>query len=173
MARQIVATAGAGGEITIGDPLALAVPTVELWNDGHDPVPRMDVTVAIPAGAGIQFPTTPLFAMCDDDGNRAEYIGQVSDDGQSVTFADVDVCLPAYGAHAVAAVWVRERPNAAEGRATVRFDVGGHTVESGPVTIVAPPEPEEPRPVTMNKEQATALREWARAKGHRPRPQDV
>lgn len=124
-------------DVTAGGPTGYA--GVGIRNTGTTAVPAQNVTVVLPAGAGLRFVpeqgTTFLLTVMDTSYVTRQYPGVLSGDGQSLTIAGAVLPLPAAGAFCAAWVAVAANPNAPAQQNTLTFTVGSQASPSTPVRV--------------------------------------
>ncbi|WP_407547727.1 hypothetical protein QOM21_01885 [Streptomyces sp. Pv4-95] len=103
-------------------------------------VPRQNVRVSLPRGAGLRFVAegNPGYQLTvqSADGTMNIYPGMPSADGQTLTFADVDLALAGGDATSRAWVAVTATDSAPAGDTGLSFQVGDRTASSTPVHVV-------------------------------------
>ncbi|GAA3245545.1 hypothetical protein [Streptomyces lavendulae] len=118
---------------------AAGYPSVSMWNTGPDPVGDLTVSVRLPPDSGLVWgqlgdPPQPDYQLTVLRPDAAPavlvYDGDLSWDGQSLTFAGVDPGLPHYGARSSMYVTVSARHDAALVYTALTFFVEGHTLLS-------------------------------------------
>jgi hypothetical protein len=125
-------------KLAVGGPVGY--PGVHLSTD-DGPVPVQTVQVSLPQGMGLQFveegnPGYQLTVL-DSDGALKNYNGQLSQDGQTLTFSKVNLALAGKSSKSTAWVAVRATDPDATGRTTLTFQVGSETSQSTPVEVGA------------------------------------
>ncbi|MEW2513885.1 hypothetical protein [Streptomyces sp. NPDC046870] len=103
------------------------------------PVPEQTVRVTLPPGLGLKFveegnPGYQLTVL-DSDGALKNFLGQLSPDGQTLTFSKVNLALP--GKTSTSTAWVAVKavdPNTT-GRTSLTFQVGSQTSQSTPIEV--------------------------------------
>jgi hypothetical protein len=145
---RYTAPAGAGFSVAPGGPpdvkLAVSGPTgypgVHLSTD-DGPVPVQTVQVSLPQGMGLQFVEEGnpgyMLTVLDSDGAVKNYPGQLSQDGQTLTFSKVNLALAGKSSKSTAWVAVKATDPDATGRTTLTFQVGSETSQSTPVEVGA------------------------------------
>ncbi len=115
-------------------------PGAEVRNDGAQTIPLQTVTAALPAGVGMRFgtPDNPdhQLTVWDAAGNITVYIGSNSDDGQSLTFFDIDLGIPDDGSRSVMWVCVSAADDTPQGPTSLEFTVGGRTSPSTTINVI-------------------------------------
>ncbi|MDF2269348.1 hypothetical protein P2Q00_28475 [Streptomyces coacervatus] len=115
-------------------------PGVEVRNSGSQAIPLQTVIVVLPADAGMRFgvPGNPdhQLTVMDASGNITVYRGSISDDGQTLTFSDVDLKIPNDGSQSVMWVCVSAAENAPQGPTSPEFSVGGRTSPSTTINVI-------------------------------------
>ncbi|MBL1120755.1 hypothetical protein JK364_52140 [Streptomyces sp. 110] len=115
-------------------------PGVEVRNNGSQTTPLQTVTAKLPADAGLRFGTQDSpdhqLTVWDAGGNTTVYLGSVSDDGQSLTFSDVDLAIPDAGSQSVMWVCVSAADDSPPGPTRVEFSVGGRISPSTTIDII-------------------------------------
>ncbi|MET7906552.1 hypothetical protein ABZS86_35920 [Streptomyces sp. NPDC005355] len=115
-------------------------PGVEVRNNGSQVIPLPVVTATLPVGAamrwGMQDNPDHQLTVWDAGGNTTVYMGSVSDDGQSLTFLDVDLGIPDAGSQSVMWVCVSASDDTPPGVTSVEFSVGDRTSPSITIDIM-------------------------------------
>ncbi|MGK5640369.1 hypothetical protein ACSNOK_18935, partial [Streptomyces sp. URMC 126] len=115
-------------------------PGVRITATGDDPVPPLDVYVALPRGKGLGFHpeggTNCLLTVRDADGRTTAYPGHPAPDGRSLTFQGVDPALSGKGTESTAWVAVTAAGGARPGTSGLLFCLGEATSPSTTVRIV-------------------------------------
>ena len=122
--------------LTAGGPVGY--PGVRL-ETSEGPVPVQTVRVSLPEGMGLQFveegnPGYQLTVL-DSDGALKNFVGQLSQDGQSVTFSKVNLALPGKSSKSTAWVAVKAIDPNTTGRTSLTFQVGSETSQSTPIEV--------------------------------------
>ncbi|MDT0547742.1 hypothetical protein [Streptomyces lonegramiae] len=115
-------------------------PGVEVRNNGSQAIGRQTVTAKLPAGAAMRFgkqdsPDHQL-TVWDAGGNTTVYMGSVSDDGQSLTFSDVDLGVPGTGSQSVMWICVSATDDTPPGPTSVEFSVGDRISPSTTINVI-------------------------------------
>ncbi|MGI5337230.1 hypothetical protein ACQEVS_07490 [Streptomyces sp. CA-181903] len=115
-------------------------PGIRMESTGDEPVPPLDVYVALPRGMGLDFHaeggTNCLLTVLNTHGKATTYPGTPSPDGHSLTFQGVDPGLPAKGAKSTAWVAVTATDSARPASTGLTFCLGEVAASSTPVRIV-------------------------------------
>ncbi|MEU3662515.1 hypothetical protein AB0E77_22630 [Streptomyces sp. NPDC032940] len=115
-------------------------PGVRLSTD-DGPVPVHDVQVALPPGMGLAFVAEGnpgyMLTVLDADGAAKHYRGQLSADGQTLTFSKVNLALAGKSSNSIAFVAVRATDPNATGRTSLTFQVGSQSSRSTPIEVGA------------------------------------
>ncbi|MFR0357478.1 hypothetical protein [Streptomyces sediminimaris] len=105
------------------------------------PVPEQTVQVSLPHGMGLRFveegnPGYQLTVL-DSDGVQKNYVGRLSQNGQTLTFSKVNVALSGKSSSSTMWVAVKAMDPDATGRTSLTFQVGDETSQSTPVEVGA------------------------------------
>ncbi|MFD3582555.1 hypothetical protein [Streptomyces sp. NPDC058683] len=129
-----------------GDPVtaerggAPRYPGVQVRNNGSHAIPLQTVTAALPADTGLRFgtPQNPdhQLTVMDATGNTTPYMGRVSDNGQTLTFSDIDLKIPENGSQAVMWVCVSASDDAPTGPTNVEFTLGDRASPSTTINVM-------------------------------------
>ncbi|MER6146092.1 hypothetical protein ABT174_39845 [Streptomyces sparsogenes] len=129
-----------------GDPVtaerggAPVYPGVEVRNNGSQAIPLQTVTATLPAGAAMRWGTQDnpdhQLTVWEVGGNITVYVGSVSDDGQSLTFLDVDLGIPDAGSKSVMWVCVSATDDTPPGPTSAEFSVGDRTSPSTTINVI-------------------------------------
>ncbi|MFD8818205.1 hypothetical protein ACFV23_43640 [Streptomyces sp. NPDC059627] len=129
-----------------GDPVtaerggAPRYPGVQVHNNGAHAIPLQTVTAALPADTGLRFgtPQNPdhQLTVMDATGNTTPYMGHVSDNGQTLTFTDIDLKIPENGSHSVMWVCVSASDDTPTGPTNVEFTLGDRTSPSTTINVM-------------------------------------
>ncbi|GAA5062180.1 hypothetical protein [Streptomyces similanensis] len=115
-------------------------PGVEVRNNGTQDIPLHTVTATLPADTGLRFgtPDNPdhQLTVMNADGNTTPYMGSISQDGQTLTFTDVDLDILNDGTLSVLWICVSASPDTPPGPTTVEFTVGGRTSASTAIEVI-------------------------------------
>ncbi len=115
-------------------------PGVEVRNSGSQAIPRQTVTALLPARAGMRFgvPGNPdhQLTVWGAHGKTTVYMGSISDDGQCLTFSDVDLAIPTAESQAVMWVCVSAADGAPSDSTSVEFSIDGRTSPSTTIKII-------------------------------------
>ncbi|MFI0776147.1 hypothetical protein [Streptomyces sp. NPDC021212] len=115
-------------------------PGVEVRNNGSQAIPRQTVTAKLPAGAdmlwGTQDNPDHQLTVWDAGGNTTVYMGTISDDGQTLTFTDVDLAIPNAGSTSVMWVCVSAADDTPAGPTSVEFTVGDRNSPSTTINVI-------------------------------------
>ncbi|MFE4514854.1 hypothetical protein ACFRMQ_11770 [Kitasatospora sp. NPDC056783] len=115
-------------------------PGVEVRNDGSQSLPAQIVTVTLPLDAGTRFGTPGApdhqLTVRDSGGTTTVYTGIVSADGQSLTFTNVDLDIPANGATSMMYVCVSAGAGTPVGPTSVQFSIGSQTSQSTTLNVI-------------------------------------
>ncbi|MFD3582556.1 hypothetical protein [Streptomyces sp. NPDC058683] len=115
-------------------------PGVEVRNNGMQAIPLQTVTAVLPAGAGMRFGTQGnpdhQLTVWPVGGNTTVYRGIISDDGQSLTFSDIDLGIPQAGSQSVMWVCVSASDVTTPGPTSVEFTVGDRTSPSTGIEVI-------------------------------------
>jgi hypothetical protein len=114
-------------------------PGVEVHNKNSQAIPPQTITATLPADAAMRFGTqsTPDHQLTVWNGaSRTVYKGTVSNDGQSLTFSDVDLAIPTAGSWSVMWVCVSASDDTPSGLTSVKFTVGDSTSDSTAIEVV-------------------------------------
>ncbi|MFI0269669.1 hypothetical protein [Streptomyces luteogriseus] len=129
-----------GGQARAERGGAPVFPGVEVHNKGSEAIPLQTVTATLPADAAMRFGTqaTPDHQLTVWDGINSPtvYKRSISDDGQSLTFPDVDLTIPATGSRSVMWVCASASDDTPVGTTSVKFTVGDRTSESTAIDVV-------------------------------------
>ncbi|MGW3199677.1 hypothetical protein ACWDBD_34995 [Streptomyces sp. NPDC001118] len=131
-----------GAPVTLERGGSPRYPGVEVRNNGSQHIPLQTVTTVLPADAGMRFgvPGNPghQLTVMDDRGRTTAYMGTISDDGQSLSFSDVDLGVPDAGAGSQSVMWVcvSADDDAPTGTTSLEFAVGDRVSTSTTVTVI-------------------------------------
>jgi hypothetical protein len=125
-------------KLTVGG--VTGYPGVRLTTD-DGPVPVQTVRVILPQGMGLRFveegnPGYQLTVL-DSDGAAKNFPGQLSQDGQTLTFSKVNLALAGKSSQSTAWVAVKATDPQAAGRTSLTFQVGGESSQSTPIEVGA------------------------------------
>lgn len=113
-------------------------PGVRLTTD-DGPVPVHNVQASLPPGMGLAFVAEGnpgyMLTVLDGDGAAKNYPGQLSPDGQTLTFSKVNLALTGKSSHSIAFVAVRATDPNATGRTSLTFRVGSENSQSTPIEV--------------------------------------
>ncbi|OQR63554.1 hypothetical protein B6E66_13355 [Streptomyces maremycinicus] len=124
--------------LTVGGPVRY--PGVRLATS-EGPVPVQTVQVSLPEGMGLQFveegdPGYQLTVL-DSDGAEKHFTGQLSRNGQTLTFSHVNLALTGNASTSIAWVAVKAVDPDTTGRTSLRFQVGSQASQSTPIDVGA------------------------------------
>lgn len=115
-------------------------PGVEVRNKHSSSFPPQTVTAALPAGLDLRFgvPGNPdhQLTVMRADGNTTAHMGDISSDGQTLTFTDVDLEIPQDGSRSAMWVCVSAAPDTPPGPTSVQFTVGDLVSPSTTIEVV-------------------------------------
>ncbi|MFI0776146.1 hypothetical protein [Streptomyces sp. NPDC021212] len=115
-------------------------PGVEVRNNGSQAIPRQTVTAKLPAGAdmlwGTQDNPDHQLTVWDAGGNTTVYMGTISDDGQTLTFTDVDLAIPNAGSTSVMWVCVSAADDTPPGPTSLEFTIGDRNSPSTTINVI-------------------------------------
>ncbi|MEU4490196.1 hypothetical protein AB0H94_35900 [Streptomyces purpurascens] len=115
-------------------------PGVELQNSGSQSIALQTVTAALPADTALRFGTQDnpdhQLTVWGSDGNTTAYAGSSSDDGQTLTFSDVDLAIPDDGSRSVMWVCVSASDDTPQGPTSVQFTVGNRISPSTVIEVI-------------------------------------
>ncbi|MDX3733746.1 hypothetical protein [Streptomyces caniscabiei] len=134
-------TVSPGGQpVTAERGGAPVYPGVEVRNNGTHAIPLQTVTAVLPADAGMRFGTQDnpdhQLTVWDGQGSPTVYPGSISDDGQTLTFSDVDLAIPGNGSQSVMWVCVSAADDTPTGPTSVEFTVGSHVSPSTAIDVI-------------------------------------
>jgi hypothetical protein len=113
---------------------------VEVRNNGTESIPLQKAIVTLPADTAMQFGTQSnpdhQLTVWPTGGNTTVYTGTRSDDGQTLTFSDVDLATPDTGSRSVMWVCVSASDNTPVGSTSVQFTVGDRTSPSTTINVI-------------------------------------
>ncbi|MFF9496371.1 hypothetical protein [Streptomyces flaveolus] len=125
-------------KLSAGGPVGY--PGVRLSTD-DGPVPVHTVPASLPAGMGLAFVAEGnpgyMLTVLDADGAAKHYPGQLSADGQTLTFSKVNLALAGKTTQSIAFVAVKATDPNATGRTSLTFQVGAGTSQSTPIEVGA------------------------------------
>jgi hypothetical protein len=129
-----------GAPVTAERGGAPVYPGVEVRNNGTQAIPLQTVTAVLPADAGMRFGTQDnpdhQLTVWDAAGNTAVYPGSLSDDGQTLTFTDVDLAIPGNGSQSIMWVCVSAADDTPTGPTSVQFTVGDRISPSTAIDVI-------------------------------------
>ncbi|MFB7507881.1 hypothetical protein [Streptomyces broussonetiae] len=129
-----------GGPVTAERGGAPVYPGVEVRNNGSQAIPLQTVTAALPDALNMQFgtPDNPdhQLTVWDANHNTTVYMGNLSDDGQVLTFSHVDLGTPAAGSRSVMWVAVSASDATPPGATRVEFSVGDRLSPSTTINVI-------------------------------------
>ncbi|MEV5242320.1 hypothetical protein AB0K89_24940 [Streptomyces cinnamoneus] len=115
-------------------------PGVEVRNNHSGSIPLQTVTATLPDGLGMRFgvPGSPdhQLTVMRADGHTTAYVGSLSGDGQTLTFTDIDLEIPADGSLSAMWVCVSAAPDTPPGPTSVQFTVGDLVSPSTAIEVV-------------------------------------
>jgi len=129
-----------GAPVTAERGGARVYPGVEVRNNGTHAIPLQTVTAVLPADAGMRFGTQDKpdrqLTVWDGGPSTTVYPGSISDDGQTLTFTDVDLAIPGNGSQSVMWVCVSAADDTPTGLTSVQFTVGSHVSPSTAIDVI-------------------------------------
>ncbi|MFG2888199.1 hypothetical protein [Streptomyces sp. NPDC048248] len=140
--RSAAFTVSPGGppDVTLTPAGSIGYPGVRLDAAADGTVPRQNVRVSLPRGAGLRFVAegNPGYQLTvqSAQGIMKVYPGTSSADGQTLTFANVDLALAGRDATSRAWVAVTATDSAPAGDTSLNFQVGDRTASSTPIHVV-------------------------------------
>ncbi|KUN03556.1 hypothetical protein AQI95_24040 [Streptomyces yokosukanensis] len=115
-------------------------PGVEVQNNGSQAIPLQTVTAVLPADADMGFGTQGSadhqLTVWGADQNITVYVGSISEDGQTLSFSDVDLGIPGDGSQSVMWVCVSASDDTPHGTTSVQFTVGDRVSPSTAIEVV-------------------------------------
>ncbi|MFD3582560.1 RICIN domain-containing protein [Streptomyces sp. NPDC058683] len=134
----VAVTPGGPPDVMLTPAGEIGYPGVRL--DAEGTVYQQTVRVSLPEGKGLEFVAEGnpgyLLTIQDAGGATTSYAGNLSPDGQTLTFTNVDLALPGKGSTSRAWIPVRALPTAPLGDTSLSFTVGDQTSPSTPMHIV-------------------------------------
>ncbi|MEU1375507.1 hypothetical protein ABZ442_17865 [Streptomyces triculaminicus] len=129
-----------GNPVTAQQGGPAVYPGVEVRNNHSASIPPQTVTATLPAGLHMRFgvqgnPDHQLTVM-RSDGNTTVYMGDISSDGQTLTFTDVDLEIPQDGSRSAMWVCVSAADDTPPGPTSVQFTVGDLVSPSTTIEVV-------------------------------------
>ncbi|MGA5114417.1 hypothetical protein [Streptomyces pseudogriseolus] len=125
-------------KLSAGGPVGY--PGVRLSTD-DGPVPVHTVQVSLPTGMGLAFVAEGnpgyMLTVLDGDGAAKHYPGQLSADGQTLTFPKVNLALAGKTSQSIAFVAIRATDPDTTGRTSLTFQIGTETTQSTPIEVGA------------------------------------
>ncbi|MEU4928846.1 hypothetical protein AB0G54_20385 [Streptomyces yokosukanensis] len=129
-----------GSPVTAERAGAVVYPGVEVRSNGSQSIPLQPVTAVLPADAALRFgtPDSPdhQLTVWGADGNETFYVGSISDDGQTLSFSDVDLAIPEDGSQSVMWVCVSASDDTPHGTTSVQFTVGDRISQSTAIDVI-------------------------------------
>ncbi|MFD0361228.1 hypothetical protein ACFQZZ_07180 [Nocardia sp. GCM10030253] len=114
-------------------------PGARVQNEGSGPVPGQDIIVTLPPGRRLRFEpeTGAIYHLTVFDHVRAirNYPGNLSPDGATLNFKDVDLGIPEPGSLSALWVAVTAAIDAPAGTTNLAFVVGGRSSNSSAITV--------------------------------------
>ncbi|MBL1087519.1 hypothetical protein JK359_37205 [Streptomyces actinomycinicus] len=131
--------APSGGPVTAERAGSPRYPGVEVRNRGSQDIPLQTVTAALPADSAMRFGThgnpDHQLTVMDGASSRA-YPGSIADDGQMLTFSEVDLAILDDGSRSVMYVCVSASDDTPPGPTNVQFTIGDRTSPSTTIDVV-------------------------------------